>query len=46
MNILPDVAASIRKKLDEMGLDLKKDITGAEWVFRDLLCLTDMWKYV
>ena len=29
VNILPDVAASIRKKLDEMGLDLKKDITGA-----------------
>ena len=28
VNILPDVAASIRKKLDEMGLDLKKDITG------------------
>ncbi len=24
VNILPDVAASIRKKLDEMGLDLKK----------------------
>ena len=32
VNILPDVAASIRKKLDEMGLDLKKDITGAGWI--------------
>ena len=29
MNILPDVAASIRKKLDEKGLDLKKDVAGA-----------------
>ena len=29
VNILPDVAASIRKKLEEMGLDLKKDIAGA-----------------
>ena len=26
VNILPDVAASIRKKLDEKGLDLKKDV--------------------
>ena len=24
VNILPDVAASIRKKLDEMGLDLEE----------------------
>ena len=29
VNILPDVAASIRKKLDEKGLDLKKDVAGA-----------------
>lgn len=28
-NILPDVAASIREKLESMGLDLKKDIAGA-----------------
>lgn len=28
-HILPDVAASIRKKAEERGLDLKKDIAGA-----------------
>ena len=29
INILPDVAASIRSKVQEMGLDLKRDIAGA-----------------
>ena len=29
VNILPDVAASIRSKVQEMGLDLKRDIAGA-----------------
>ena len=46
VNILPDVAASIRKKLDEKGLDLKKDVAGAGMAFRDLLCQMDTWKYV
>lgn len=46
VNILPDVAASIRKKLDEKGLDLKKDVAGAGMGVPDLLCQMDTWKYV